>query len=100
VQEIALIYQGSVDRAVVRMAEIFKPAIRRNSCAIVLVHNHPSGVVEPSPQDIDLTDTCIRMGKELDIAVVDHLIVGAGQWVSVQAWLAQQTASAEQQEAV
>jgi DNA repair protein RadC len=89
VQEIALIYQGSVDRAVVRVAEIFKPAIRRNSSAVILVHNHPSGAVEPSQDDLAVTHDCIQIGKQLDIAFVDHLIIGAGRWASVGTWLEQ-----------
>ena len=99
VQEIALIYQGSVDRALVRLAEVFKPAIRRNSCGVILAHNHPSGAVEPSPQDLELTYDCIQLGKQLDITFVDHLIAGAGRWISVWAWLRQRSAGAEQREA-
>ncbi|MFL5800337.1 MAG: JAB domain-containing protein [Roseiflexaceae bacterium] len=87
VQEIALVYQGSVDRAVVRIAEVFKPALRRNSCALIVVHNHPAGTLDPSLDDLDLTDSCIQMGKQLDIALIDHLIIGAGRWVSVRTWV-------------
>jgi DNA repair protein RadC len=89
IQEIALIYQGSLTRAVVRPVEIFKPAIRRNSCGVIIAHNHPSGAVEPSPEDLALTYACIQLGQQLDIALADHLIIGAGRWVSVQTWLKQ-----------
>jgi len=87
VADIALIYQGCVDSATIRLAEIFKPAIWHNSCSIILAHNHPSGVVEPSQHDIEITYDCIQMGKQLGIAIADHLIVGAGCWLSLWAWM-------------
>ena len=99
VQEITPIYQGSVDRAIVRPAEIFKPAIRLNSCAVIVVHNHPAGSVAPSPDDLALTRLCMSAGDMLAIELLDHLIIGAGRWVSARAWLAQQGAGVEQQEA-
>jgi DNA repair protein RadC len=89
VQEVALIYRGTVSQALVRVAEVFRPAVRLNSSAIILAHNHPSGAPEPSAADIELTGCCAQAGRALDIALVDHLIVGAGRWASVHAWSAQ-----------
>lgn len=87
VQTIALIYQGSVNKVLVRAAEIFKPAIRHNSYALIVAHNHPGGTLAPSIEDLALTERCIELGKQLDIVLVDHLIIGGGRWVSVRAWL-------------
>lgn len=89
VQEVALIYQGTVNQALVRLAEVFRPAIRHNSSAIILAHNHPSGCTEPSEADIELTGSCAQVGQALDILLLDHLIIGAGKWTSVHAWVAQ-----------
>ncbi len=59
-------------------------AIQRNAAAIIVVHNHPSGDPKPSPEDIHLTRTLIQAGKLLDIEVLDHLIIGAGRFVSLK----------------
>jgi len=62
VQEVALIYRGTVSQALVRVAEIFRPAVRLNSSAIILAHNHPTGSLKPSEADIELTGCCAQAG--------------------------------------
>jgi DNA repair protein RadC len=62
----------------VRIAELFKEAIRQNAAAIALVHNHPSGDPTPSPQDVELTREAVRAGSLLDLEVLDHVVVGRG----------------------
>jgi DNA repair protein RadC len=84
VVELQTVYIGSLNMTVVRVSEIFRPAILRNSAGILLAHTHPSGDVTPSPEDIDLTQAVVAAGKLLDIAVIDHLIIGRGQWVSLR----------------
>lgn len=83
VQEIQTLYQGSLKRTEIRVGEVFREAIRRNSASIILVHNHPSGDPTPSPDDIALTKRVRRAGKLFNIRVLDHLIIGKGQWVSL-----------------
>jgi DNA repair protein RadC len=74
-----MIYQGSLHTTVVRVAEIFRPAIIENANGIVVVHNHPSGDCDPpSPEDVALTREIVRAGKLLDIETLDHLIIGRG----------------------
>ena len=75
---IEMVYQGSLNATLVRMAELFKEAIRRNGAAIILAHNHPSGTVEPSPEDLHLTKQAIAAGELLGIEVLDHLVIGRG----------------------
>ncbi len=84
VLEIREVYRGSVNSAQVRIAEVFRDAVRRNATAIIVAHNHPSGDPTPSPEDIALTRSLIQAGKLLDILVLDHLIIGHGRFVSLK----------------
>ncbi|MEO8398056.1 MAG: JAB domain-containing protein, partial [Chloroflexota bacterium] len=70
--------------SVLRIAEIYREAIARNCPSIILAHNHPSGDPTPSPEDIELTRTLATAGRLLDITLVDHLIIGQQQWVSLR----------------
>lgn len=81
---IKTIYQGSANRAQVRVAEVFKDAVRSNAIAIVVVHNHPTGDPSPSSADIELTTELVKAGKTLDIKVLDHMIIGHGRHVSMK----------------
>ncbi len=81
---ISTIYIGTLNASVVRVAEIFREAISRNSAAIILVHNHPAGDAQPSPEDIELTRALIAAGQLLDIQFLDHLIIGSSGWVSLK----------------
>lgn len=82
--EIETVYKGSVNTSMVRIAEVFKGAIRRNAPSIIVVHNHPSGDPSPSPEDIALTRAIIQTGKLLDIDVLDHIVIGHKQFVSMK----------------
>lgn len=81
---IPTIYIGTVNAAVLRVAEVFREAIKRNAAAIILAHNHPSGDTAPSPEDITITHTIFTAGKLLDIALIDHLIIGSQSWTSIK----------------
>jgi DNA repair protein RadC len=73
---IRTVYQGSVNQAQVRVAEVYRDAIRHNAVALVAVHNHPSGDPTPSQADITMTREIIAVAKPLGIAIHDHIIVG------------------------
>jgi len=81
---IPVVYVGSVNTTLVRTGELFREAIRENAPVIILVHNHPSGDPTPSPDDIALTERAVQAGKLLDIALVDHIVIGAGRYVSMK----------------
>ena len=78
------LYVGNVSAAVVRVAELFRNAVSRHASRLILCHNHPSGDLEPSPDDLRLTAEAIAAGRLLDIEVLDHLIVGGGSYVSLR----------------
>jgi DNA repair protein RadC len=75
---------GTVDHAPVYPREIMRRALELSACAIILVHNHPSGDPQPSADDIHLTHQIIAVGKPLKVAVHDHLIVGRHGHVSLK----------------
>ena len=68
--------RGTVSSANVTPREVFKRAILQNASAIILAHNHPSGDVNPSRDDINITRKLINVGEMLGIDVLDHVIIG------------------------
>jgi DNA repair protein RadC len=84
VQASPTIYKGNVNTSVIRIAELFREAIRHNSTAMIAVHNHPSGDPTPSPEDVQVTRHIVEAGNLLDIEVLDHLIIGQGRYVSLK----------------
>jgi len=84
VMEIVEIYRGSLNASVVRVGEVFTPAVRRNAASILVVHNHPSGDPTPSSEDVTLTRALVQAGKILNIEVLDHLVIGYGKFVSLK----------------
>lgn len=78
------IFRGSVNTSQVRAADVFKPAIRKNATAIIVVHNHPSGDPTPSPDDIAVTRELIKAGESLDLKVLDHIVIGQGRHISMK----------------
>ena len=78
------IYVGNVNSSIVRAAEVFRPAVRENCPAIIVVHNHPSGDPAPSEEDAGITSHLVEAGKLLDIELLDHIIVGNQRFVSLK----------------
>lgn len=76
--------RGSLNASIVHPREVFKRAILQNANSIILVHNHPSGNVEPSKEDIEITERLIEAGKLLNIPVLDHIIIGDGDYTSLR----------------
>lgn len=77
-----LIAKGILDSAIIHPREIFRPAIKNSAKKIILVHNHPSGDPKPSGEDLEITEKIMALGKEMDIKVLDHVIVGDEGWWS------------------
>lgn len=78
------LYKGSVCCAQVRIAEVFRTAIRLNASAIVMAHNHPSGDPRPSPDDISLARTVKQAGDLLGVQVLDSIVLGKGRFCSMK----------------
>lgn len=79
------IYQGNVNRTIVRAAEVYRPAVLENAPYVILAHNHPSGDPTPSVSDIKTTAELYQAGITLNISLIDHLVVnGSGAWVSMR----------------
>lgn len=78
------VYQGSVNSAQVRVAELFRDAVRLNAPSVILAHNHPSGDPEPSRADAQVTRDACRAGELLGIDVVDHVVIGDQRFCSLR----------------
>ena len=78
------VYIGNLNTVVIRMADLFREAVRRNCAAIIVAHNHPSGDPTPSPEDVQVTRQMVEAGKLLDIDVLDHLVIAGMKFVSLK----------------
>lgn len=73
-----VITRGILDASLVHPREVFEPAIRACSAAVILCHNHPSGDSTPSADDLAMTRRLIEAGRAVEIRVLDHVILGRG----------------------
>ncbi len=82
---VQVIYKGSLNSSVIRVGEVFRPAIEAPAAALIVAHNHPSGEVSPSPEDVAVTRQLVQAGKLLDIELLDHMVIGqGGQYASLK----------------
>ena len=79
------VYRGNLAGSSVRVGEVFRDAVRACAAAIIVVHNHPSGDVAPSGEDLRITTELAQAGRLLDIELLDHLVIGRGRWTSMRA---------------
>ena len=79
-----VVYQGNVSSAIVRAAEVFRPAVIEAVPGIIVSHNHPSQDPTPSPEDAALTRELVQAGKLLDIELLDHVVIGGERFVSLK----------------
>lgn len=80
---VAIISIGLVNRTVVHPREVFFKAINDLATSVIICHNHPSGKVEPSPEDIELTKRLVSAGELIGIPVLDHLIISKNGYISL-----------------
>lgn len=82
--KIVTVAVGSLNAALVHPREIFKEAVISSAAGIIVVHNHPTGDPEPSREDKDLTERFSRCGKLIGIELIDHVIIGGTDFVSMK----------------
>lgn len=80
---------GTIDGAAVYPREVVKMALAKNAAALIFAHNHPSGIAEASQADRSITDRLVKALSLLDIRVLDHIIIGDGEFTSFaeKGWL-------------
>jgi DNA repair protein RadC len=66
---------GTLNASLIHPREVFEPAIRYSTAQIIIAHNHPSGITDPSEEDIDISKRLLEAGKILGIDILDHIIV-------------------------
>jgi DNA repair protein RadC len=79
-----VVSEGTLTASLAHPREVFRLAITESAAAVILLHNHPSGNTEPSPEDIALTRQLVQAGKLLDIPVLDHIIIAGEAYVSLR----------------
>lgn len=77
-----LLFMGTVNRSIVHPREVFKHAYLCSASGIICVHNHPSGDISPSKEDIRLTNSLVEIGKLNGIPIIDHIIIGNDNYYS------------------
>ena len=84
-----VVSEGTLTASLVHPREVFAAAIREGAGAILLVHNHPSGDPEPSPEDAEITRRLVAAGEIVGIRILDHVVIGDGAYVSFRerGWL-------------
>ena len=79
-----VVYQGNVFSSMVRAAEVFRAAVVESVPAVIVAHNHPSGDPDPSPEDILITRKLKQAADLLDIELLDHIVIGGKNHVSLK----------------
>lgn len=74
---------GTIDSSLVAPREVFRPALEYSAAAIIIAHNHPSGVLKATKADLEVTKQLIEAGKIIGIEVLDHLLIGKDKFISL-----------------
>jgi DNA repair protein RadC len=75
--------EGSLTASIVHPREVFAPVVRESAAAVLFVHNHPSGDPTPSREDLEITTRLREVGELMGVRVLDHIIIGSGEYVSL-----------------
>jgi len=77
------ISEGSLSASIVHPREVFAPVLKESAAAVLFIHNHPSGDPTPSREDIEITNRLKQVGDLMGVRVLDHIIIGNGEYVSL-----------------
>ena len=80
--DVKLLFIGTINQSLVHPREVFKEALLLSASGIICIHNHPSGSIIPSKEDLELTKRIINIGLLMGIVIVDHLIIGNNKYYS------------------
>jgi len=80
------VFIGALDASLVHPREVFRMAVKRMAAAIICVHNHPSGNIEPSLPDVMMTKQLMEASIMMDIPLLDHVIIGGNDYSSLKAY--------------
>lgn len=81
---ISVCHIGSLNASIVHPREVMKTAVLSNAATIINAHNHPSGICDPSKEDIAITERLVDAGDIMGIPLLDHLIIGDGTYISLK----------------
>ena len=79
-----IIFIGTVNGSSIFLRDVFREGVKCNATSFILIHNHPSLSINPSLEDLYLTSSFIKMGKIMDMELVDHLIIGKDEYYSIR----------------
>ena len=82
VLEVKLLFIGTVNQSLVHPREVFKEALLLSASSIICIHNHPSGNMSPSKDDLELTNRLVNIGLLMGIVIIDHIIIGNNEYYS------------------
>lgn len=74
---------GTLTTSLIEPREVFRPALEHSAVAVIIAHNHPSGILKPSTADQEITNNLVAAGQILNIKVLDHLIIGKNKFISI-----------------
>ena len=77
-----MLFKGTLNSSTVHPREVFKHAFLESAASVVVIHNHPSGDVSPSIQDIEVTESLMKIGSIVKIPVIYHIIIGKDKYYS------------------
>ena len=77
-----VVFIGTVNSSIVHARDVFREAVKCNAVSLILVHNRPAGSINPSFQDVNMTNNFISIGKMIGIDVIDHVIIGKNSYYS------------------
>lgn len=83
---ISHVASGGLSEVYVEVRQVFQEALKKHAASIILLHNHPSGETSPSVEDKRLTERMVKAGKIMGIPVLDHIVVGNGEYMSFREW--------------
>lgn len=86
---IQMLFRGTVDSCLVHPRDLFRFACQYNCARLIIAHNHPSGEVQPSQEDLLLTQRLVRASHLFEIPILDHLLIAQNQYLSFldQGWV-------------